>query len=362
MYDFNKIVDRIKKTNKNTILVIIAVVGIVITGGLIYADSNPNFSLPTIFGISNDKIAQKAIDYINNNNLSETPASYVSAVGESGIVKIKIKIGETEFDSYATKDGRLLFPQAFDMSGQESSGDTAQNSDTGSGQTAEEILAAIKKSDKPVVDAFVVSRCPFGLQMQRMIADAISSVPTLAQYVNVKYIGDVSGSTITSMHGDAEAQENLRQICIREEQPTKYWNYVSCQMKSGDTAGCQISTGVSSSQLNSCISTASRGIAYAQKDFDLANQYGVSGSPTLIVNGAETSEFASDNSSVFGSSRSSDEMKTIVCDASNTKPSFCSTKLNTAQAATSFSATYGSAGATTGGDSGATGANCDPVQ
>ncbi len=363
MLDFNQIIDRIKKMNKNTILVIIAVVGILITGGLIYADSNPNFSLPSIFGMSNDKIAQKAIDYINNNNLSDTPAAMVSVAGESGIVKITIKIGESQFDSYATKDGKLLFPQAFDMSGN-TPDSSSQDATTGSttGKTAEEIIAAIQKSDKPVVDAFVVSRCPFGLQMQRMIADAINSVPTLAQYVNVKYIGDVSGSTITSMHGDAEAQENLRQICIREEQPTKYWKYVSCQMKSGDTAGCQTSTGVSSSQLNACISTPSRGIAYAQKDFDLANQYGVSGSPTLIVNGIETSEFASDNSPVFGSARSSDEIKTIVCEASNTKPNFCSTQLNTAQAATSFSTTYSSATAASAGSSGATGANCDPVQ
>ena len=326
---------------------------------MIFAKSNPGFSFPNIFGMSNDQVGKRAVDYINNNQLSQTPASLVSVSEESGLVKVKIKIGETEFDSYATKDGKLLFPQAFNMSGQESVGDNSQSADNGSsaGQTAEEILVAIQKSDKPSVDAFIVSRCPFGVQMQRMIADAVNSVPALAQYVNVKYIGEVSGNTITAMHGDAEAQENLRQICIREEQPTKYWKYISCQMKAGDTAGCQTSTGVSASQLSACISTPSRGVAYAQKDFDLANQYGVSGSPTLIVNGAETSEFASDNSAVFGSSRSSDEIKTIVCEASNTKPGFCSTPLNTAQAATSFSETYSSTSAPVAG-----GADCDPVQ
>src|SRR3989344_1349321 len=362
MSDFQNIVSRIKKINKNTILIIVAVAGIAITGGLIYADTNPNFSFPVIFGMSSNQIAQKAIVYINSNNLSDTPATLVAAAGESGIVKITIKIGETEFDSYATKDGKLLFPQAFDMSGKKAGDEGSQNTDTTTGKTAEEIIAAIQKSDKPLVEAFVVSRCPFGIQMQRMIADAVNSVPALAQNIRVEYIGDVSGNTITAMHGDAEAQENLRQICIREEQPTKYWKYVSCQMKAGDTAGCQTSTGISSSQLDACVSTPSRGVAYAQKDFDLANQYGVSGSPTLIVNGAETSEFTSDNLPVFGSARSSDEMKTIVCKAFNTQPSFCSTQLNTAQAATSFSATYSSAATSAGGNSGIAGANCDPVQ
>jgi hypothetical protein len=40
--------------------------------------------------------------------------------------------------------------------------------------------------------------------------------------MKARYIGTVSGTTITAMHGEAEAKENLRQICIREEQSTKY--------------------------------------------------------------------------------------------------------------------------------------------
>jgi hypothetical protein len=33
----------------------------------------------------------------------------------------------------------------------------------------------------------------------------------------------VKNGKIASMHGDEEAKENLRQICIREEQKDKYW-------------------------------------------------------------------------------------------------------------------------------------------
>ena len=78
------------------------------------------------------------------------------------------------------------------------------------------------------------------------------------------------------MHGPEEAQENLRQICIREEQPAKYWNYISCYMKKttataasgmplGDSTGCQASTGVDTAKLNACVSDPSRGLAYAKK-------------------------------------------------------------------------------------------------
>ena len=63
---------------------------------------------------SPEDLAQKAIDYINENLLSEgITASLVSVVEESGLYKIHIKIGEEEYDSYVSKDGKLLFPSGF---------------------------------------------------------------------------------------------------------------------------------------------------------------------------------------------------------------------------------------------------------
>ena len=257
------------------------------------------------------------------------------------MVKIKIKIGENEYDSYVTKDGKYLFPQTpIDMS-------KTETSSSASGGTAEEVLASIQKSDNPAVEAYVVSRCPFGLQMQRMIAEAVKNISVLANNIKVKYIGSVSsdGKGIESMHGAEEAAENLRQICIREEQPAKYWNYVSCQMKAqGTELSCEKSTGVDSAKLSACLGDPGRGVAFAKKDFETADQLGISGSPTLAINGKVIDEFTSDNNPVFGSSRSADEMKTTVCIASNSQPDFCSTNLDTAQAATSFSETYGSSG------------------
>ncbi len=352
----------LKNINKNTILAAIAIIAIIITGGLIFASKNHGFSLPTIFGKSDAEIGKATVDYINNNKLSQSTASLVSVSEESGLVKIKIKIGTSQFDSYVTKDGKFLFPdatQAINMAPVKG-GKTVGSS---TGKTAEEIIASIKKTGTPSLEAFIVARCPFGLQMQRMVADAAKNIPSLANYIKIRYIGSVSGNSLVSMHGDAEAKENLRQICIREEQPAKFLDYLSCQMKAAGTeVSCEKSTGVDSAKLSACISAPSRGIAYAQKDFDLANKYGAEGSPTLILNGAEAPEFTPDGKAVFGSSRSSDELKTIVCDASTTAPGFCSTKLNTAEAATSFSATYGSSSAAAAGNSGATGANCAPAQ
>lgn len=342
--------------NKNTILLGIAALGILIAGGLIYANQNPaQFAFLNLgFGASNDEIAKKSIDYLNTTVLAgQEQATLVSVSEESGLVKIKLKIGTSEYDSYATKDGRLLFPQAFTME-QDSNQQASQNTQPAP-KNIEEAKASLKKSDKPLVEAYVVSRCPFGLQMQRIMADVVKNIPELAQNLKVRYMGSVSGNTITAMHGEAEAKENLRQICIREEQPAKYWDYVSCQMKSGDTAGCEKSTGINVSQMNSCISDTNKGVAYAKADFDLNAKYNVQGSPTLVLGESQVSEFD------FGG-RTSEALKTIACAAFNSEPGFCSTKLSTDEAATSFSATYASSNTSGNANSGANGANCAPAQ
>ena len=321
----------IRNINRNTLLIGVAVVGVIITGVLIFAGSGSGFSLSNLtlgFGTSNEQVAKKAVDYINSNGLSSETVSLVSASQESGLIKIKIKIGDKEFDSYVTKDGKFLFPQLpIDMSAKTDEQPEATK------QTCDNLT----KTDKPQLEAFVVARCPFGLQMQRVLADVVKNAPALDSNIIVRYMGSISNGKITAMHGDAEAQENLRQICIRDEQHSKYWAYVSCQMKSGDTAGCEKSAGVDSSKLSACMTDSNRGLAYAKEDFDLSDKYGVQGSPTLILDGLQISE------SDFGG-RSTEALKSIICCASNSQPGICSTKLNTAEAAASFSETYAGSG------------------
>lgn len=327
---FQNMLDRAKTMGKNAILIAVAAVAIIITAGLIYANSGSEFSLSGIFGESPQKIGAQVVKYINDNQLAQTPATLVKVSEESGLVKVTIKIGTQQFDSYATKDGKLLFPQAITMA-------PAKNG--GSQSSSNSSQAEVSKTDSPKLEAYVVSRCPYGLQMQRAIAEAIKGIPSLAQYVTVKYMGSVSsdGKSITAMHGDAEAKENLRQICIRDEQANKYWSYVSCQMKTGDTAGCEKSTGVDSGKLASCISDPKKGVAYAKKDFDLNTKYNITGSPTLILNTTQIDETG------YGG-RSADGVKSMVCAAFKNKASFCNTKLSTTAAASSFSETYESSG------------------
>jgi hypothetical protein len=329
------IIGFIKKQDKKTITIASIIIVIISAALLAYIKTGPGFSGLKFWTLGDKKIAEKAIKYINNNNLASSEASLVSYSRESGLIKIKIKIGATEFDSYLTKDGKYLFPQVIEMKETETE-NTEETTPTVSVESCEDMT----KTDNPMLEAYVVSMCPYGLQMQRAMADAVIKVPELASYIKVRYIGSVSENTITSMHGEDEATENFRQICIREEQPSKYWNYVSCQIKAGDSKGCETQTGIDSSKLSACMADTNRGVAYAKEDFNLNSQYGVTGSPTLMMADSRIYE------SSFGG-RSSDAIKEIVCCASTTEPGFCSQTLNTSSAASSYSENYSGSGATT---------------
>lgn len=347
------------------IVVAVAVVVVFVAGVSVYNLYSKGGS--GLFGtLSADAAGNKAVNYINDNYLKTTgKAVFESASSDSTLYLVKFKVtmqGKTQEDSaYVTKDGKYLFPQMqgipIDLT--QSAATAASSSGGGNKATT---AAALKKSDKPLVEAFIVSSCPYGLQMQRVLANVVQNIPAAKSNIKVEYIGSVSNGKITSMHGDEEAQENLRQICIRQEQPALYWNYVSCYMKKtagtmsngmpiGDSKGCVASTGVSQASLSGCMTDASRGLKYAQADFDLADKYGVSGSPTLIVGGDTVDEFS------FGG-RTADALKTIICDASNTKPSYCSQTLSKDSANTSFAATYSSGSSATS----ASNTNCAPAQ
>ena len=326
----------IKKQSKKTIIIVIAVLVLIIAGIIYCFIAKPDLSILKFWEAGDKKIAQKAVDFINNNGLASSTVTLEKVSRESGLIKIKIKLGTNEFDSYISKDGKFLFPNVIDIS---ASDKTAEANSEKTATTSAASCDELTKTDNPMLEVYVVSQCPYGLQIQRAMAEAVANAPELANYIKVRYIGSTDGKTIESMHGEEEATENLRQICIREEQSAKYWEYTSCYMKAGDSASCLSSTGVDTGKVTACMSDTTRGVAYASEDFALADSNSVSGSPTLMLGNANVDE------SGFGG-RSADAIKQIVCCASNSEAGFCSQTLNTAAAASSFSENYAGTGTT----------------
>lgn len=321
-----------KKINLSWILITLMIAAFLIGYGKMNSDGSPFLS----FGSQKaEKTVQKAIDFVSENMLGGAEAVLVSVSEESGVYKFKMKIDADEFDSYLTKDGKILFPNGISLVEPEEPASATE----GEKMTCDDI----NKTKEPILEAFVVSKCPFGVQMQRILNEIVKNIPQAASYIKMEYMGAIEGGKITAMHGDEEAQENLRQICLREEQPNNFWEYIDCHIKEGNIDSCLQTAQVDVNRLTGCLADGNRGLAYAAKDFANQDTYGVTGSPTLILDGNKISEFD------FGG-RTAEAVKTVVCCAFQDKPEFCDAALSTESANSSFSPTYSSTESNAGGN------------
>ena len=282
---------------------------------------------------------------INNFKTKVIPAAIKQVIGEqkldyridnvvavSGIYKFDVVIksngAEQRYSSFITQDGKIFFVSGVELK------PTAPAVKAATQQAPAKMTCAdLPKSATPKLTAFIVSTCPYGLQTQRLFKKIIADAPAAAANLAIKYIGSIENGKIVSMHGDKEAQENLKQICLREEQPAVFIPYVSCFMQEGKGDECVASTGVNVANLNACTADKNRGLKYAQADFDLANKFQVGGSPTLLLNDQKiVSEYD------FGG-RNEKAIQSILCCSGANKLPYCGTTLGADDIAISYSKT-----------------------
>ena len=299
---------------KNLIPISIIIAGLLIAGALIYLNQGKTEKAEGQVLIP-QQAAQIAIDYINQNILQQgTTASLLSVAEENGVYKFRLKIGENEYDSYVTKDGKILFPESYDLAA------AIQKEEEGETE-------GITKQDTPDVKVFVMSYCPYGLQAQKMflpVYDLLKDKAEMGIYF-VDYI----------MHEKQEIDENLRQYCIQEEEKEKFSSYLSCFVKDGDFEKCLSETNIDRTELVTCVSEADQEyditLQYNDKSTwlnerfpkfdvhsDLNEKYGVRGSPAVVIN----------DQVVNISPRSPEKFKEVICQAFTSQPEECSQTLS----------------------------------
>jgi hypothetical protein len=294
--------------------IVVIVAGLIVAGAFIFVSRGK--VLPA------QEAAEVAINYINENFPAvNNSASLVEVTDEGDVYKIHLKIslesGEYEYDSYVTKDGKYLFPDGYKIEEE-----IAEEEPSG-----EETTTEVPVQDRPDVKLFVMSYCPYGLQAQKMflpVYDLLKDKAEMGVYF-VDYI----------MHDKKEIDENLSQYCIQEEEKEKYADYLSCFVEDGDSAGCLSLAGIDQEKLTACVSATDEQFnitalyndqntwlngAYPQfnVESDMNDQYGVSGSPTVVIN----------DQIVTVSPRSPENFKEIVCQAFESAPEECSQALS----------------------------------
>lgn len=291
--------------------------------------------------LSAQEVGQISIDFINklDNVLQQgITASLVNIVDEGEIYKIRLKIGEIEYDSYVSKDGKYLFPEGYDLT-------LETNIQNETGDEKE-----ISKREIPDAKLFIMSYCPFGLQAQKMFLPVYELLGDKAE-MGIYFVNYI-------MHEKHEIDENLRQYCIQKEEKEKYHDYLTCFVKNGSYEdenafeNCLTETKIDKGRLASCVSATDKeykiteqyndkstwlGGSYPKFDVhsDLNQKYGVGGSPTVVIN---DTVIVSDQiycpqgeikcSVVSDFVRSPEKFKEIICQSFNSPPEECSQTLS----------------------------------
>jgi len=277
-----------------------------------------SFTGMTVGVSSADAVGKKALDYLNNNVVQAgTSASYVSTKDLGSVYEITILYQGRNTTIYSTKDGKMLFLYAFD---------TSQTLPTQTQTTTQ----APQKTAKPTVQLFVMAFCPYGIQAETAMKPVVDLLGTKAD-IQIHFIASVGGTTpdtVQSLHGAVEAQEDLRQVCIIKYYDQKtLWNYImsidsNCASKYNDASydacwkDAATKAGIDATKIDTC-SKGSEGVNLLKADADLSESKGVTGSPTLIINGAN-----------YNGARTAEAFKQGICSAFTTAPAECSTALN----------------------------------
>jgi len=278
------------------------------------------FKTTGMFVLTTQDAAQKAIDYINNNLVQTGTAEFVSVEDFNGMYKVTTSYQGQQIPIYVTKDGGFIF-----LSQPYNTSEVIEETTT--------TAAEMPKTDKPTVDLFVMAFCPYGVQAETTMKPVIDLLGTKAD-IKVRFIASVTGTTVDSvqsLHGTTEAQEDLRQVCIMKNyDQTTYWKYLmeidnNCYGKITTSDAAALDTcwkaaatkaGIDADKIDTC-SKGSEGLDLLKADEQLADNYGVTGSPTLIING-ET----------YSGARTSEAFKTAICSGFATEPAECSQTLS----------------------------------
>ena len=267
--------------------------------------------------ISEKDIGNLALDFANS-QLLQSPGTLGTVKEVSGIYEVEIfNINGKSLPLYLTKDGKFIYPGTQLVSITDSS-TTNQNS-----QPTE-----VPKTDKPVVELFVMSFCPYGVNAENNILPVIGLLKDKIDF-RIRFIVNVAGNTINdvnSLHGIDEAKEDARQLAIMKYYPDKYYNYLkdfdaNCYPVASDSAKletCWKSTAIKYGIDTNKIETAAygqEGIALLKAEEAETSKYQVSGSPTLVINGVQSSSIYSGTSAT----------QAAICSSFNTAPSECGT-------------------------------------
>ncbi len=240
---------------------------------------------------------------------------------ESGMFKIKVDLGNGQIaDAFVTKDLKKFIPQVI-------------NFEELKIKKAEE-EAPLPTAQKPIVELFAMSHCPFGTQIEKGLLPVLDILKDKIDF-QLKFVN-------YAMHGKKETSEELRQFCIQKEEPNELNNYLKCFLADETSAEkCLVENDINTDKIESCITATDEEFSVSKNladkttykgqypTFNIHNteneKYQIAGSPTLVINGKKAT-----------SGRDAKSLLAVICGGFETAPEECSTELSSASPTPGF--------------------------
>jgi protein-disulfide isomerase len=265
--------------------------------------------------VSSNDAGNNLVTYLNN--VADSEVTLVSVENDMDMYLVTVGFQGEEIPVYVTKDGKYYTTSLLPI---------ITSTSSSNDQT---ISQELPKADKPKVELFIWGYCPYGVQAQGPLADVVSILKNKVDFEVILYYAG---------HGEFEAQQNKIQACIQEKDNDKYWDYAtgfveniypkcgtSRDIECDKTESIKLmnSLGIDSSKIMSCVKSQGEALvsAYSKR----AQEAGVSGSPTLVINGVKANP----------SSRTAEAFKDLICTSFNNIPEECGTELDSTTATAS---------------------------
>jgi hypothetical protein len=181
---------------------------------------------------------------------------------------------------------------------------------------SEKVPVEIKKSDSPLIELFIWSYCPFGVNALKPFAEVANILGNETNFEVLLYYGG---------HGDFEVQQNKIQACLQKYEKDKYWDYAKAfaleiypKCASLKDAVCDqnesnrvmLEMGIDFKKINSCVDL--EGKKLIDEHAKRASLLGVKGSPSLMLNEVKSN-----------SARTAEAYKEAICNSFINPPISC---------------------------------------
>lgn len=152
------------------------------------------------------------------------------------------------------------------------------------------IRKKLNKKEKVTLDLFVMSQCPFGVMAEQSIIPAIKEFGNSIE-LRLNFIAQqstISGkSVISSLHGQPEVDENIRQLIIARDYPSKLSSYLLYRAENFNTSDWQVAArkaGIKTDALSEALQRP-ESKELLKVNMQKAQELQIASSPKLLING-----------------------------------------------------------------------------